>query len=1294
MLSKLFYFIWAIIAPLPGRLWLPSGWRLSLTQSVNSEKKLYSHSLNQWSITNMLSKLFYFSGAMIAPLLGRLWSSSGWRLSLTQSVNSEKKLYSHSLNQWRIMTMLSKYFKCLLGIIIPFLPISKPAFCEQNTGKSLMRETNRLSVYIIVFVTALFLTILSPLPAQAATPSFGSPATFISGNSYFQDAAKLTGNQFVVVYGEGSSDHITKARVASVTGTSISYGTAKELVTTTKDYEVEVAGLSSNTFVVAWRDGSSGGKVAAGTVSDTEITFGDVQTFDSNTILNIEIEALNSNKFVVAYRDSATPNKGQAVVGSVSDTTITLGSEANFNNISDLGGISGTSIAVLSPTTVVVSHHISKSGSANDLYGYSVVGTVSGNSITFGALQIFDPSGGGAMTASVALSSSSFLLAYDIRDGDNFPGFVRVATVSGTNITFGSTTQFHNNVAGGEDAISLDLISSDFFAIAYKDNVDSDGIVRLGTVSGTTITFDVATDLETSSNPQVLDPNVIAISSSSIVVSYEENSVSHGKAVVGTIVDNTSAEVDVQDNSTPTPVAPTPSTTPTGPIIITVPADKPIVQFDGDGNGFITASDRSSSKFSCHSSETCSTKIELGWYRFEPTADQDSEFVKWSGQNCNNGEYTTTFGGTCIAEFKLLPPQDPVDVTPPEPKVPDVTQPTPTDPTPPDVTQPTPTEPTTPVITEPVQPVEVNYVGFSNQAYKATENAGSVDITVNRIGTTGEISIDLLSADDSGKADIHYRPIEQTLFWANGDDTEILVPVAIIDNSEVDGDKNITLSLGNADNAELRVGTAILTIVDDDEKPQVVVKSEPTEPTPTVPVIIEEPVVIIPITEEPIVIMPDESATPTTVNSGPSISGVACNTSAKLATRCDAHVETISYQEVGKHGNLTGGTLDHPLTNEGLVSNTKITPNGSLKGGKISGYTNNEGLIEDVEFVGASITGKNADGEVVGIIGGNFVLASQIGGVVKDVNLAPDTQIVGRGTPKVGSEKNIDRIGGTIIGDSDKPATLERLHIKTKSVVSNVIIAENVTYGEGITFTNVEFRTQVVRKVILQGNINGTRFKETYTRIESVTIRANSHLSNLDIGDNVKFEASVTLDNSVTFSVHQRYMETHNIAVLPSFAGLAAIDNQGNSVSTWARLQGGARFGAAGSRGERYRKQRTLKRSKHKNVDVFGNVLTDVRHIGQVADILVVAAHTQPGASSPTFYMLDSNGTPLLWDMDMSSLVPFRAEVTLAPVVPVTIWNKPLDILGDVEVYFGYRLIESGDIVHSLEDVVEMEFIE
>ena len=808
------------------------------------------------------------------------------------------------------------------------------------------------------------------------------------------------------------------------------------------------------------------------------------------------------------------------------------------------------------------------------------------------------------------------------------------------------------------------------------------------TVDPETLTFDGTNPWNTAQTITVtaVDDNAVEGSHSSTIglsaASVADGDDGDGDDYEGAsfVVDGTEAtnlSVSITDNDSPAPKpTPTPSTGgSTGPVPTTT-ANQPIVQFAGDGSGSVTASERSSGKFSCHSSETCPTKIPIGWYKFEPTADDYSKFVKWSGNNCKNGEYTTTFGGTCIAEFKLLPPPpDQVDVTPAEPKVPDVTQPTLPEPTTPVITEPT--APTTPVITEPVKPVETNYVGFSDQAYNTAENAGSVNITINRIGTTGEVSVDLLSSDDSGKADTHYHPIDKTLFWANGDNTEITVPVKIIDNSETDGDKNVTLSLGNADNAKLRLDTAILTIVDDDEKPPVVVKPEPTEPepSPTVPVITEEPVI------EPTPVVPSD-AKPAVNFALPAIP--ALGPSSSCTTGCNANGKTISdlgISEVKEGGQIVNVVLDAPLVNKGRLSNITVAPEGQVSGGVVTGFTNNEGQMADFEFVGATLSGANEAGEVVGTLAGKVLNNSKVGGF-EDVQLAPKAQIAGGILAK------------RISGDNEKPATLAKLHIKAKSFVSNVIVEENVTYGDGVIFTNVEFRTQVVRKVTLKGRINGTRFKETYTRVESVTIRANSHLANLDIGANVKFEAGVTLGENVSFSVHQRYLETHRLVALPNLNPLAAIDKQGRKISTWARLQGGARFGAVGNRVERYRKKVTLKRSKQKKVDILGNVLTDVRHIGLKADILVVAAHTPLGASSPSFYMLDSNGTRLPWDMDMSSLVPFRADVTLAPVVPVSIWNKPLDILGDVQVYFGYRLRESGNLVYSLENVVGMTFTE
>ncbi|MEK8017841.1 MAG: hypothetical protein VSS75_013295 [Candidatus Parabeggiatoa sp.] len=185
----------------------------------------------------------------------------------------------------------------------------------------------------------------------------------------------------------------------------------------------------------------------------------------------------------------------------------------------------------------------------------------------------------------------------------------------------------------------------------------------------------------------------------------------------------------------------------------------------------------------------------------------------------------------------------------------------------------------------------------------------------------------------------------------------------------------------------------------------------------------------------------------------------------------------------------------------------------------------------------------------------------------------------------------------------------------------------------------------------------------------------------------------MTLDDSVTFEVHQQHKATKGIETLPKLKGLAALDKQGSRVSTWARLEGGARMGTDGSRKERYSKKLTLKRDPHKNVSIHGNVLTDVRHIGKRADILVVAAYTSPGARLPSFYMLDSNGTPLPWDGAPSSLVAFQSKTALVPVVSVPIWNNPLEIKGKVQVYLGYRLSD-GMIVYSQEEVIELTLTE
>jgi len=85
--------------------------------------------------------------------------------------------------------------------------------------------------------------------------------------------------------------------------------------------------------------------------------------------------------------------------------------------------------------------------------------------------------------------------------------------------------------------------------------------------------------------------------------------------------------------------------------------------------------------------------------------------------------------------------------------------------------------------------------------------------------------------------------------------------------------------------------------------------------------------------------------------------------------------------------------------------------------------------------------------------------------------------------------------------------------------------------------------------------------------------------------------------------------------------------------------------------------------------------------------------YTPPSATLPSFYMLDNKRRPLPWDGALSSLVAFQSRTALAPVVSVPIWNNPVDIVGELQIYFGYRLNE-GLIVSSQDEVIEITLIE
>jgi hypothetical protein len=174
-----------------------------------------------------------------------------------------------------------------------------------------------------------------------------------------------------------------------------------------------------------------------------------------------------------------------------------------------------------------------------------------------------------------------------------------------------------------------------------------------------------------------------------------------------------------------------------------------------------------------------------------------------------------------------------------------------------------------------------------------------------------------------------------------------------------------------------------------------------------------------------------------------------------LNTFSNSHQQIITdVLEVGNRASLSNIILEGALLNHGLVSNLTIKSQGYLSGGTISGYIKNEGTMIDFEFRGASIIG--------GMLAGEIINSSEVGGYFQDVHLAANTHITG------------GKLAGRIEGEASAPALLESLIIKPGSHLSDVIIGDNVELPDdvileqSVTFTNPKTRQRDFEKTELQ----------------------------------------------------------------------------------------------------------------------------------------------------------------------------------------------------------------------------------
>lgn len=156
--------------------------------------------------------------------------------------------------------------------------------------------------------------------------SWGSENVYeADANSDYNAVAALSSTAFVVAYVEGSTG---EARIGTVSGTTISgYGTQANYEGGTTN-NVNVCALSSTSFVVSYVDAgdSSRPKIIAATISGTTITFGSITTLSTDTSVGTDIVTLSATEIVVVYGINAT--NVVAKYCTISGTTITVASTA------------------------------------------------------------------------------------------------------------------------------------------------------------------------------------------------------------------------------------------------------------------------------------------------------------------------------------------------------------------------------------------------------------------------------------------------------------------------------------------------------------------------------------------------------------------------------------------------------------------------------------------------------------------------------------------------------------------------------------------------------------------------------------------------------------------------------------------------------------------------------------------------------------------------------------------------------------------------------------------------------
>ena len=313
------------------------------------------------------------------------------------------------------------------------------------------------------------------LTISGSTITAATPVAFMAGSIGYPDSAKFSATQAIVTYMDGGNSSTYAASLFTLSGTSISVGTAFQFDAVT-GWLSSVSKLTATQAIVAYRGGSNYGTSVVLTISGTSFTKGTSVVFNSAATNALGSDTLTATQAIVAFRNSGNSYYGTSCVLNVSGTTVTAGSVVVFEtaNAEHIG------LSALTSSRAVVAY----ADAGNSGKGTYCILDVSGSTVTAGTPIVYNPTVGESLANSTAaLTTSAFLVAYGDTGNSSYGTSIFIQTEGSNSADFiGITDAAISSAASGSVTIKGG-ISSNVTGLTANSNyyVQTDGSLNTAT---------------------------------------------------------------------------------------------------------------------------------------------------------------------------------------------------------------------------------------------------------------------------------------------------------------------------------------------------------------------------------------------------------------------------------------------------------------------------------------------------------------------------------------------------------------------------------------------------------------------------------------------------------------------------------------------------------------------------------------------------------------------------------------------------------------------------------------------